>query len=522
MCQRMATRVIGGSLVGGRCSILDRYRRSRDRCCRFLLALLGPHLRADDPADPAARRAADRQGRRAGRSSLRVLVTLLPQALSITIPMALLLGILDRPRAGCRPTASSWRCRPAASASSACSARSRSSRVVGTRRHRLRDRSSRCRTPTRRSARSRFDVVASRAESDVKPRVFFDDFPNRVLYVRDIAAGRRLARRLPRRRDAARSRRRCTSRSEGGIGRSTATKQHRASSCSTNGTQHTTLADKPDDYDGSAFETHRARHSTRDRLPAHADRQGRQRDDDRRAARRPPPRTRRTSDRRRQPALHDPAEVLAAGRVPRPRADRRSRSASATARTASSPASRSASASIFVYYVLLCTSRAARARRAASSPASRRGSPNLVLGVAGVALLIWRAGSADQPIRISMPAFWRRRRDAAPPSGGAAPRRARRAASWSSCASRTSTCRGRSCSTSTSRAVSARLRARVRRAARHLLHLDVHRPGRQAVSRRRRRRRCCCATSISQTPQYRLLHHPDGGAGRDARDDRRC
>ena len=48
-----------------------------------------------------------------------------------------------------------------------------------------------------------FNVVASRAESDVKPRVFFTNFPNRVLYVRDIAAGRRLARRVPRRRDAA-------------------------------------------------------------------------------------------------------------------------------------------------------------------------------------------------------------------------------------------------------------------------------------------------------------------------------
>jgi len=34
-----------------------------------------------------------------------------------------------------------------------------------------------------------FNVVASRAESNVKPRVFFDDFPNRVIYARDVVPG---------------------------------------------------------------------------------------------------------------------------------------------------------------------------------------------------------------------------------------------------------------------------------------------------------------------------------------------
>src|SRR5262249_25421918 len=33
-----------------------------------------------------------------------------------------------------------------------------------------------------------FNVVADRVESNVKPRVFFEDFPNRVLYVRDLPA----------------------------------------------------------------------------------------------------------------------------------------------------------------------------------------------------------------------------------------------------------------------------------------------------------------------------------------------
>ena len=34
-----------------------------------------------------------------------------------------------------------------------------------------------------------YSVVAQLAEGEVKPRVFFEDFPNRVLYVRDTPAG---------------------------------------------------------------------------------------------------------------------------------------------------------------------------------------------------------------------------------------------------------------------------------------------------------------------------------------------
>ena len=46
---------------------------------------------------------------------VRVVLTLLPQALCLTIPMAVLLGILIG-LAGCRPIANSSRCRRAASA----------------------------------------------------------------------------------------------------------------------------------------------------------------------------------------------------------------------------------------------------------------------------------------------------------------------------------------------------------------------------------------------------------------------
>src|SRR5439155_17129156 len=53
---------------------------------------------------------------------------------------------------------------------------------------------------------------------------------------------------------------------------------------------------------------------------------------------------------------------------------------------------------------------------------------NIVLFVVGLALVFWRAGAADQPIRINIPAFWRRsaRAPLTPTDAGArSPRRAR-------------------------------------------------------------------------------------------------
>ena len=34
-----------------------------------------------------------------------------------------------------------------------------------------------------------YGVVSARAENEIKPRVFFEDFPNRVLYVGDTPPG---------------------------------------------------------------------------------------------------------------------------------------------------------------------------------------------------------------------------------------------------------------------------------------------------------------------------------------------
>jgi LPS export ABC transporter permease LptG len=61
---------------------------------------------------------------------------------------------------------------------------------------------------------------------------------------------------------------------------------------------------------------------------------------------------------------------------------------------------------IFVYYILLYMARAA-ALGGKLNPDVAPWIPHLVIGAAGVGLLLWRARSADQPIRIGVPAFWR-------------------------------------------------------------------------------------------------------------------
>src|SRR5262249_38543731 len=63
---------------------------------------------------------------------------------------------------------------------------------------------------------------------------------------------------------------------------------------------------------------------------------------------------------------------------------------------------------VFVYYVLLYTSRAA-ALAGRVSPTVAPWLVNVGLGAAGVALVLGRGGSADQPIRFSLPAWLRRR-----------------------------------------------------------------------------------------------------------------
>jgi len=247
-----------------------------------------------------------------------------------------------------------------------------------------------------------FDIVASGAESDIKPRVFFTSFPNRVLYVRDIqpATGWRdvfLA-------DATQPDRTMVYVARQGrlvIDRTKKTVELVLD----NGTLHTTFPNQPEKYDGGSF----------DRLVLDMDAD--------------------TVFRRTQIVKGDNEKTIAELR----------RTAAANAQNgvpnysqlytiqqkfslpaaclvlaligvalgaSNSKEGKVASFAlgtgvVFVYYVLLYAPRGI-ALAGRLPPGLAPWLVNVVLGAAGVALVLWRAGSADQPIRFGIPTFWRR------------------------------------------------------------------------------------------------------------------
>ena len=332
---------------------------------------------------------------------LRVLMTLTPQALCVTIPMALLYGVLfglgrlsaDREFVALQACGVSvFRIfRPIALlAVLACAATAYETIVA------LPDANQTFREIT-------FNIIASGAESDIKPRVFFTNFPNRVLYVRDIqpATGWRdvfLA-------DATQPDRTMVYVARQGrlvIDREKKTVELVLE----NGTQHTTSRDQPEEYDGGSF----------DRLVLDMDAN--------------------TVFRRLQIVKGDNEKTIAELR----------QTAAANAQNgvpnysqlytiqqkfslpvaclvlaligvalgaSNSKDGKLASFAlgtgvVFVYYVLLYSSRGI-ALAGRLPPGFAPWLVNVVLGAAGVALVLWRAGSADQPIRFSIPTFWRRR-----------------------------------------------------------------------------------------------------------------
>lgn len=115
---------------------------------------------------------------------LRVMATLLPQALAVTIPMALLVALLtglsrlssDREWVALQACGvSAYRLlRPVAVVCLAAWAAT-SYVIIWA----VPDANQTFREIT-------FNIVAQRTEGEVRPRVFFEDFPNRVLYVRDV------------------------------------------------------------------------------------------------------------------------------------------------------------------------------------------------------------------------------------------------------------------------------------------------------------------------------------------------
>ena len=277
------------------------------------MALRRPHVRADDAADPAERRAAHRQGRR--------LVDHLPRAADADAPGAERHdpdGAAVRHPVRPRPAVGRPRVRRAAgvrrqhlppdAADRAARRRSRPRRPPT-------KRSSRCRTPTRPTARSPSTpsrrapkATSSRASSSRTSRTA----SSTCATSRRAAAGATCS--SPTRRS--RIGRRSTSR--GRAGSRSIAPSARSSWCSRTAPCTRPIPNKPEAYDGEHLRAPGARHGRRSGVPADADHQGRQREIDRRAA---PDRGRERRARRDQlqPALHDPAEVLAAGRLPRPR-----------------------------------------------------------------------------------------------------------------------------------------------------------------------------------------------------------
>jgi LPS export ABC transporter permease LptG/LPS export ABC transporter permease LptF len=343
----------------------------------------------------------------------RVLATLLPQALGVTIPISVLLGILiglgrlsaDREFVALQACGISlFRIlRPIAIlALVACGATAYVMIVA------LPNANQTFREIT-------FGVVAARAEGDIKPRAFFEDFTNRVLYVRDVLpeGGWRdvfLA-------DSTRPDETTVYLAERGqlvIDREKRTVELVLES----GTRHTTLQSKPDDYDGGSF----ARLS----LSMDAD-----------------------------TVFPKPATLLK-GDNEMTIAELRAKIAEAAKNGAKAPQQLFTiqqkfsipaaclvlaliglglgltnrkdgklagfvlgSAVIMIYYFLLWTSRAL-ALGGWLPPALGPWIANLVLGAAGIVLVLWRAGSADQPLRVTLPAIRRRSADHGP---AAAPRR---------------------------------------------------------------------------------------------------
>ncbi len=178
----------------------------------------------------------------------KVLATLLPQALAVTIPMALLVGLLigfgrlsgDREFVALQACGVSlYRLlRPVAVLALVCWAATSWVIIVA-----LPNANQAFREIT-------YSIVASRAASDVKPRVFFDDFPKQVLYVQDVAAdgewrGVFLA-------DTQRADQTVTYFAQ--RGRLALEKSRRlVALVLENGTRHTIVEDKPDGYQATTF-----------------------------------------------------------------------------------------------------------------------------------------------------------------------------------------------------------------------------------------------------------------------------
>ncbi len=342
---------------------------------------------------------------------LHALVLLLPSSLSLTIPMSVLLGILigfgrlsaDREFVALQACGvSPFRLiRPIAFVALVATAATAHQIIVA-----LPD-------ANRTFVEITFNVIASRAESNVKPRVFYSEFPNRTIYARDVVPGGWRDVFLA---DTSQPNQTTVYFAKAG-GLLVDREKQSVSLELTGGTRHTTSTAKPDEYEGADYERVLIQLDPNTVFP-----------------------NIKPSKTSREMSIAELKASIAAGAATHDpgyvqRYEIQQKFAIPVACIVLALIGLGLGASnrkdgrfasfvlgfgvIFLYYVVLWTVRAAAFT--GQIPAGLGAwVPNLIFGAAGVALLLWRARSADQPIRISIPAFWRGAGKEAAPSGEAA------------------------------------------------------------------------------------------------------
>jgi LPS export ABC transporter permease LptF len=329
---------------------------------------------------------------------MRVMLTLVPQALGLTIPMALLYGILlglgrlsaDREFVALQACGVSvFRVfRPIALVAVFACAATAYNMIVA-----LPDANQRFREIT-------YNIVASGAETDIKARVFFTSFPNRVLYIRDIQRDGWHDVFLA---DATEPARTTVFIARSGrmvIDRVKKTLELVLE----NGTQHTTSRDHPEDYDAEAFEATVLKVDPETIFPRTQIVKG---DNEKTIAELQ--QTVRENSAKNLPSNQQlytiqqkfslPVACLVLALIGVALGASNSKDGKLAAFALGTGV-------VFVYYIILYSARAgAFAGRLPASFAPWL--VNLVLGAVGIGLVIWRAGSARRPIRFSVPRFWR-------------------------------------------------------------------------------------------------------------------
>ena len=342
---------------------------------------------------------------------IEVLITLLPSSLSLVIPMALLVGVLMTlgRMSGDREFVALQACGVSilrlvwpvgALAIVACLFNAWVTIVA------LPNANQRFREIT-------FGVVASKAQSDVKPRVFFDQFPKRVLYIRDRAADGTW-------RDvflADGTQDDQTTVYFAKEGRLLIDHEKRTVQLALkDATRHTTFAAKPDEYEGSNLETVVLNLDAETVFPRVELLRGSPEmsiAELRQAVAEAATRNDPAYDQRLM--IHQkfsfPAACLVLALV--------GLGLGVSNRKDGKLASFVLGFGvIFIYYIILWTCRSLA--KGGQLPAELAPwVPNIVIGIAGVLLLAWRVRSADQPIRFSIPTFWRSAENDGAPSGAA-------------------------------------------------------------------------------------------------------